>query len=119
MITFRQFDAEKSWMRIYLVPLLQAEMDRDMVRRFDAVEKKEAEIMKNVPDWKAGNLKAPIDGLGLSSKESVPVYHTKKFIAPSMVVLPSESIIPAQPWRGSNMLYMVYLYVLILESSLS
>lgn len=115
----RQLEAEKMWMRISLVPLLQAEMDRDMVRRFDAIGKKEAEIMKNVPGWKAGDLKASVEGIGSNADASEPVYHTKKFIAPSMVLLPKESVIPAQPWRGSNMVYLVYFNFLILESSVS
>lgn len=102
----KQLDVEKSWMRISLVPLLQAEMDRDMARRYDAAEKQEAEIMKNVPGWKAGDLKAPVAGIGSDPEALEPVYYTKKFIAPSLFVLPKESVIPAQPWRGSHMLYM-------------
>lgn len=99
-------------MRISLVPLLQAEMDRDMVRRLDAAIKKEAEIMKNVEGWKAGDLKAPIKGIGEDPEAFEPVYYTKKYIPPTMVVLPNESVIRAQPWRGSNMLYMVFYFFL-------
>ena len=98
-------------MRISLVPLLQAEMDRDMARRFDAMKKKEQEIMKNVADWKAGDLKAPVQGIDVNGKsntnQSEPVYHSEKYIPPTLVVLPKESVIPAQPWRGSNMVYLV------------
>ncbi|ODV97007.1 hypothetical protein PACTADRAFT_48787 [Pachysolen tannophilus NRRL Y-2460] len=42
---------EKLWSRIYLLPLLQAEQDRNVVRRTFAYYKKEGEIMKNVPWW--------------------------------------------------------------------
>lgn len=97
-------------MRISLVPLLQAEMDRDMTRRYNTLEMQEAEIMKNVPGWKAGDLKEPIKGIGADPEASVPVYYTKKFVPPSLVVLQQGSIIPAQPWRGSNMLYLVILF---------
>jgi hypothetical protein len=109
----RQLDAEKAWMRISLVPLLQAEMDRDTVRRLDASVKREEEIMKNVQGWKAGDLKAPIKGIGDDPEAFEPVYYTEKYIRPSLVVLPKESIIPAQVWRGSNLLYMVFLFFLI------
>jgi hypothetical protein len=81
-------------------------MDRDTVRRLDASLKRETEIMKNVEGWKAGDLKAPIKGIGQDPEAHEPVYYTKKYIRPSLVVLPKESIIPAQIWRGSNMLYM-------------
>lgn len=38
------------WSRIYLIPMLQAEEDRDLVRRQFAQEKMEKELMgKNVP----------------------------------------------------------------------
>lgn len=110
LINHRQLDAEKAWMRISLVPLLQAEMDRDTVRRLDVSVKREEEIMKDVPGWKAGDLKAPIKGIGDDPEAFEPVYYTEKYIRPSLVVLPKESIIPAQIWRGSNLLYMVFCF---------
>ncbi|KAG7928332.1 hypothetical protein KL925_001632 [Ogataea polymorpha] len=42
---------EKLWSRIHLMPLLQAEQDRDIVRRTIAYYNREAEIMKDVPWW--------------------------------------------------------------------
>ena len=62
---------EKLWSRIYLVPLLQAELDRDVYRRSLATLTKEAEIMKDVPDWKIGE----------------SVYNKKRYVPPSIVVI--------------------------------
>jgi len=36
---------EKMWSRIYLIPLLQAEEDRDMVRRYWADKAREKELL--------------------------------------------------------------------------
>ncbi|KAL8928445.1 MAG: hypothetical protein Q9208_001678 [Pyrenodesmia sp. 3 TL-2023] len=36
---------EKMWSRIYLIPLLQAETDRDQVRRFWADQEREQELL--------------------------------------------------------------------------
>ncbi|KAH7100596.1 GRIM-19 [Auriculariales sp. MPI-PUGE-AT-0066] len=46
-----ELEREKMWARIYLVPLLTAESDRDTFRRQHAVREREAAIMKNVPGW--------------------------------------------------------------------
>ncbi|KAG0221969.1 hypothetical protein BGW41_006282 [Actinomortierella wolfii] len=50
----RELEREKVWSRIHLVPLLQAEADRDTYRRELAAKAREAEIMKDVKGWKAG-----------------------------------------------------------------
>ncbi|AOA61870.1 Subunit of mitochondrial NADH:ubiquinone oxidoreductase (complex I) [Komagataella phaffii CBS 7435] len=42
---------EKLWARAHLMPLLQAEQDRNVVRRTFAYYKREGEIMKDVPWW--------------------------------------------------------------------
>lgn len=47
----RELKREKIWARIYLTPLLVAELDRDSVRRYYADKDREAEIMKDVPGW--------------------------------------------------------------------
>lgn len=39
------------WSRINLIPLLQAEADRDAYRREAAMKRREEEIMKDVPEW--------------------------------------------------------------------
>jgi len=61
-LTSRELRREKTWARINLVPLLEAENDRDLVRRFDAVKQREADIMKEKQDWKPFDLKSPVKG---------------------------------------------------------
>ncbi|KAL1918854.1 uncharacterized protein VTP21DRAFT_2876 [Calcarisporiella thermophila] len=69
----RELKRENTWSRIYLVPLLQAETDRDTYRRQQASLQREKEIMKDVPGWEVGK----------------SVYHHKP--APSSFILfPSE-----------------------------
>ncbi|KAI9468915.1 MAG: GRIM-19 [Benjaminiella poitrasii] len=71
----RELKRENLWSRIYLVPLLTAESDRDMYRRLEAAKGREAEVMKDVKDWNAGE----------------SVYHnTKYFTPPRFVVVPEE-----------------------------
>ncbi|KAJ1675828.1 60S ribosomal protein L26A [Spiromyces aspiralis] len=50
----RELVREKTWSRIHLIPLLQAESDRDDYRRLKAAEAREGEIMKDIPGWKVG-----------------------------------------------------------------
>ncbi|KAI9023369.1 GRIM-19, partial [Hyaloraphidium curvatum] len=50
----RELRREKTWARIHLVPLLQAESDRDAVRREEAMRAREAEVMKSVEGWVPG-----------------------------------------------------------------
>ncbi|KAG9249610.1 GRIM-19 [Emericellopsis atlantica] len=60
---------EKVWSRIYLTPLLQAEEDRDQVRRYWADQAREKEL------------------LGENSK----VYSTDRFVRPTYAVAPSTT----------------------------
>jgi NADH dehydrogenase (ubiquinone) 1 alpha subcomplex subunit 13 len=41
--------------RLAILPLLQAEQDRRILRALKANVEAEAEIMKNVPGWQAGD----------------------------------------------------------------
>jgi len=50
----RELEREKMWSRLYLVPMLQAEADRDSYRRDKAMLSRETEIMKDVKGWKVG-----------------------------------------------------------------
>ncbi|KAJ3299976.1 hypothetical protein HK104_005469 [Borealophlyctis nickersoniae] len=104
----RELRREKVWNRIHLIPLLQAETDRDHVRRLEAAKKREAEVMKNVPGWSALDLKAPVQGIGRDGRrhedEATPVYFTDRYIAPNFLFIPPEHgvRIPAQWWRGTK-----------------
>ncbi|KAF9925014.1 hypothetical protein FBU30_005148 [Linnemannia zychae] len=68
----RELEREKIWSRIHLIPLLQAEADRDTYRRETAAVEREAEIMKDVKGWKAGE----------------SVYNSKRYTPQSLVVVP-------------------------------
>ncbi|RHZ76495.1 hypothetical protein Glove_197g46 [Diversispora epigaea] len=72
----RELKREKSWGRIHLVPLLQAELDRDTYRRTVAALKREAEIMKDVPGWKVGE----------------SVYHNTRYRMPTHIVVPEKDV---------------------------
>ena len=52
----REMAREKIWTRIHLTPMLQAEADRDDVRRHWAAEAREKELMKDVKGWKFGSV---------------------------------------------------------------
>jgi len=54
-INFRELEREKVWSRVYLLPALMAEGDRDMYRRQQAMIEREREIMKDVPGWEVSN----------------------------------------------------------------
>ncbi|CAG8517201.1 10282_t:CDS:2 [Diversispora eburnea] len=73
---FYQLKREKSWGRIHLVPLLQAELDRDTYRRTLAALDREAEIMKDVPGWKVGE----------------SVYHNTRYKMPTHIVVPEKDV---------------------------
>jgi len=64
---------EKLWARIYLIPVMQAETDRDVVRRVWAGERREELLMKDVKDWKVGS-----------------VYNSDRFIRPTYVATSSN-----------------------------
>lgn len=68
----RELEREKVWSRIHLIPLLQAEADRDTYRREVAANEREAEIMKDVKGWKAGE----------------SVYNSKRYTPQTFVVVP-------------------------------
>ncbi|KAM0460061.1 hypothetical protein ACHAO4_002191 [Trichoderma viride] len=60
---------EKMWARIHLIPLLQAEEDRDQVRRFWADQKREKELLG----------------------ENTKVYNSDRFVRPTFAVSPAPS----------------------------
>ncbi|BFZ54236.1 NADH dehydrogenase 1 alpha subcomplex subunit 13 ndufa13/GRIM19 [Savitreella phatthalungensis] len=47
----RELQRENVWSRLHLTPILQAETDRDNVRRRLASQAREKKIMENVPGW--------------------------------------------------------------------
>lgn len=65
---------EKTWARLYLQPVLQAETDRDAVRRHYAQVAREAEIGKDIPGFDA----------------AASVYNDQKFRRPSVIALPKN-----------------------------
>ena len=60
---------EKMWSRIHLIPLLQAEEDRDQVRRYLADQAREKELVG----------------------ENVPVYNQDRFVRPTFAATPRET----------------------------
>ncbi|KAI9894205.1 MAG: hypothetical protein M1814_004059 [Vezdaea aestivalis] len=60
---------EKMWSRIHLIPLLQAEEDRDLVRRQWANEKREKELT------------------GTNTK----IYHSDRFVRPTYAIMPTKA----------------------------
>ncbi|KAK6505279.1 hypothetical protein TWF481_007188 [Arthrobotrys musiformis] len=69
----RELLREKRWARIHLTPVMQAEEDRDMVRRVWAGERREELLMQDVKDWKFGS-----------------VYNSNRFVRPTFVPTPSQ-----------------------------
>ncbi|KAF2196891.1 hypothetical protein GQ43DRAFT_458855 [Delitschia confertaspora ATCC 74209] len=61
---------EKMWARIYLTPALQAEEDRDQVRRYLADKAREKDL------------------LGTETK----VYHSDRFVRPTFAVTPEKEL---------------------------
>ncbi|KAK0377171.1 GRIM-19 protein [Colletotrichum limetticola] len=59
---------EKMWARIHLIPLLQAEEDRDQVRRWYADQAREKELLG----------------------ENTKVYHNERFIRPTFALAPQS-----------------------------
>ncbi|KAI1098145.1 hypothetical protein F4804DRAFT_136804 [Jackrogersella minutella] len=59
---------EKMWSRIHLIPLLQAEEDRDQVRRYLADQAREKELMG----------------------ENMKVYNSDRFVRPTYAVTPTN-----------------------------
>jgi hypothetical protein len=100
---------ESAWARISIVPLLQAEADRDLVRRLESLKQKEAAIMSpSRPDWSPLDLKAPVKGIGkggvYDETQAEPVYHTQRYIPNTVFMIPDENRINSQWWRGFRML---------------
>lgn len=60
------------WSRIHLIPVLQAEEDRDQVRRHLADQAREREL------------------LGGAGGDSAKVYHSDRFVKPTFAVTPAE-----------------------------
>jgi NADH dehydrogenase (ubiquinone) 1 alpha subcomplex subunit 13 len=52
----RELAREKVWARIHLTPMLQAEADRDDVRRHFAAQQREKKLMKDVKGWDLGGV---------------------------------------------------------------
>ncbi|EJT52205.1 hypothetical protein A1Q2_06976 [Trichosporon asahii var. asahii CBS 8904] len=67
----RELARERAWSRIYLVPAILAEQDRDAYRRNVAALEREKQIMKDVPGWEAGK----------------SVYNTKHYVPSTVVVI--------------------------------
>ncbi|KAL2115143.1 hypothetical protein VTJ04DRAFT_10806 [Mycothermus thermophilus] len=59
---------EKMWARIHLIPLLQAEEDRDQVRRYLADQAREKELLG----------------------ENLKIYHSNRFVRPTFGVTPAN-----------------------------
>ncbi|KAH6677878.1 GRIM-19 protein [Plectosphaerella plurivora] len=59
---------EKVWSRIHLIPVLQAEEDRDQVRRWHADQTREKELLG----------------------ENTRVYHSDRFVRPTFAVKPEK-----------------------------
>ncbi|KAJ3010837.1 UNVERIFIED_CONTAM: hypothetical protein HDU68_001947, partial [Siphonaria sp. JEL0065] len=111
----RELRREKAWNRISLVPLLQAETDRDLVRRLASNAAKESAIMAKSAtdrDWSAVDLKTPVKGISRfgafddTRQDATPVYYTDRYVAPTyLFVAPdSDERLSAQWWRGSKFL---------------
>lgn len=109
----RELRREKTWTRINLVPLLQAETDRDLVRRLEAAKKREANLMEGVEGWNPLDLKAPTPGVGKGGKrdstQAEPVYHTDRYVNPTYLFMPwdSDARMESQWWRGTKMFLRV------------
>lgn len=68
--TPRELAREKMWARIHLIPALQAEEDRDQVRRYLADQQRERELMGG---------------------DNFKVYNSERFVKPTFAVTPEQS----------------------------
>ncbi|KUI62498.1 NADH dehydrogenase [ubiquinone] 1 alpha subcomplex subunit 13 [Cytospora mali] len=66
----RELAREKMWSRIHLIPALQAEEDRDQVRRYLADQARERELMGG---------------------ENFKVYHSDRFVKPTFAITPQKT----------------------------
>ena len=71
----RELAREKVWARLHLIPLLEAENDRDLVRRQIAEAERERVLMSDVKGWKMGS-----------------VYNSDKVIRPKYGYGPDEEL---------------------------
>jgi len=65
---FNELAREKMWARIHLIPVLQAEEDRDQVRRYLADQEREKQLLGKV----------------------TKVYYSDRFVKPTYAVTPKE-----------------------------
>ncbi|KAK3936932.1 GRIM-19 [Diplogelasinospora grovesii] len=63
-----EYAREKMWSRIHLIPLLQAEEDRDLVRRHIADQAREKELLG----------------------ENIKVYHSDRYVRPTFAATPEN-----------------------------
>ncbi|KAI7781636.1 nadh:ubiquinone oxidoreductase 14kd subunit [Diaporthe eres] len=66
----RELAREKMWARIHIIPALQAEEDRDQVRRYLADQQRERDLMGG---------------------ENFKVYNNERFVKPTFAVTPEKS----------------------------
>ncbi|KAI9168290.1 hypothetical protein H9P43_007662 [Blastocladiella emersonii ATCC 22665] len=66
----RELRREKTWARVHLVPMLQAEADRAEARLLEQQEEQERRVMKGVAGW----------------EEARKIYHTKRYVPPTIIV---------------------------------
>ncbi|KAA8909785.1 GRIM-19 protein [Sphaerosporella brunnea] len=84
----RENAREKIWARIHLTPMLQAEADRDDVRRYFAAQAREKELMKDEKGWDSASVYNVDNPYGGPADRN-------RFIRPTYTVAPpSESVIP-------------------------
>lgn len=63
-----EYAREKTWSRIHLLPVLQAEEDRDQVRRYLADQKREKDLLG----------------------ENIKVYNSDRFVRPTFAITPGN-----------------------------
>jgi len=67
---FNELAREKTWARLHLVPVLQAEEDRDQVRRHLADQAREKELLG----------------------KNIKVYHSDRFVKPTFAITPEKPV---------------------------
>lgn len=75
---------EKMWARIHLIPLLQAEEDRDQVRRYIADMKREKELLGGNAQVYHGDKCVSVSALGCTCTDFY------RFVRPTYAVTPSQ-----------------------------
>ena len=83
----REMARERIWARIHLTPMLQAENDRDDVRRVWAAEERERVLMRGVEGWKVGQ-----EG----------VYNSKRYVRVAVAASPVARLSASNPTWGSG-----------------